>query len=81
MTIPICGSRRLRRLPVLMLAFHPQASPTPQTTHSVGINALAAANITGGCRREPLSYCPNDKVTRAEMALFLYRALTHADLT
>jgi len=54
---------------------------TADDTHSAGIDALAAANITDGCRRQPLSYCPNDKVKRAEMALFLYRALNHADLT
>ncbi len=37
------------------------------------INALAASGITKGCG--PTSFCPNRRVTRAEMAAFLDRAL------
>ena len=39
------------------------------------INALAASKITVGCRSEPLSYCPERSVTRAQMAAFIYRGL------
>ena len=39
------------------------------------IDALAAAGITAGCSTEPLRYCPNNPVTRAQMATFLARAL------
>ena len=39
------------------------------------INALAAAGITAGCSREPLRFCPDQPVTRAQMATFLARAL------
>ena len=45
------------------------------SSHEANINALAAANITVGCSQDPLSYCPNRPVSRAEMATFLTRAL------
>ena len=41
--------------------------------HEADINALAAANITGGC--DPIRYCPNRGVTRGELASFLVRLL------
>ena len=44
-------------------------------THSANIDALAAAGITVGCRAEPLRYCPDRDVNRAQMATFLARAL------
>jgi hypothetical protein len=40
--------------------------------HEADINALAAAGITFGC--EPLKFCPEQVVSRAEMAAFLFRA-------
>ena len=42
-------------------------------TGEASINALAKAGITGGCR--PRRYCPAAYVTRAQMAMFLDRAL------
>ena len=39
------------------------------------IDALAAARITHGCRTDRLSYCPNQPVTRGQMATFIARAL------
>ena len=42
--------------------------------HQDAINRVADAGITLGCG--PGTYCPNDPVTRAEMASFLSRALT-----
>ena len=39
------------------------------------ISALHASGITSGCT--PTTYCPNDPVTRAEMAAFIIRALAH----
>ncbi len=44
------------------------------STHAAGINAIAAAGVTAGCSTEPLHYCPERPVTRAEMATFLARA-------
>lgn len=41
--------------------------------HAGNINAIAAAGITTGCTAT--SYCPNQAVTREEMASFLARAL------
>ena len=48
-------------------------------THEANIDALAAAGITSGCKTEPLSYCPNKLVTRAQMATFLHRAIRTSD--
>jgi len=43
------------------------------STHEANINALAAAEITLGCT--PTTFCPNDLITRAQMASLLARAL------
>jgi len=37
------------------------------------IEKLYADGITGGCSIAPLRYCPDDNVTRAQMAVFLLR--------
>jgi Lysyl oxidase/S-layer homology domain len=42
-------------------------------TGEASVNRLAAAGITGGCATD--RYCPNEPVTRAQMAAFLVRAL------
>jgi hypothetical protein len=39
------------------------------------IERLYRAGITGGCRASPLQYCPEDTVTRAQMAVFLLRGI------
>ena len=41
------------------------------------IEQLYSAGITTGCDVEPLRYCPENSVTRAEMAVFLLRGLYH----
>lgn len=38
------------------------------------IEQLYAEGITGGCSLAPLSYCPDNNVTREQMAVFLLRA-------
>lgn len=38
------------------------------------IKQLAAENITGGCSANPPLYCPEQKVTHAQMAVFLLRS-------
>ena len=43
--------------------------------HEANIDALASARVTAGCQTEPLRYCPDKPVPRAEMATFLARAL------
>ena len=50
---------------------------TQGNTHAADIDTLAAAGITIGCHTDPLQYCPNQAVTRAEMATLLNRALKH----
>ena len=44
------------------------------SVHANNIEALFAAGITTGCRTDPLMYCPDRAVTRAQMASFLVRA-------
>ena len=39
------------------------------------IEAIYAAGITGGCSTNPLNYCPDSTVTRAQMAVFLLRGI------
>lgn len=39
------------------------------------MDAIYCAGITTGCQDRPLSYCPGDFVTRAQMAAFLVRAI------
>ena len=39
------------------------------------IERLYAAGITGGCSLNPLRYCPEASVTRAQMAVFLLRGI------
>ena len=48
---------------------------TAGSPHETNIDALAAAGITTGCKTDPLRYCPDQSVTRAQMATFLHRAL------
>lgn len=39
------------------------------------IEALRASGITGGCQASPPLYCPDNPVTRGQMAVFLAKAL------
>jgi len=45
------------------------------STHEANINALREAGITLGCDSSGTQYCPNDPVSRGQMAGFLNRAL------
>ena len=38
------------------------------------VEELYAIGVTGGCQASPLLYCPNNSVTRAQMAVFLLKA-------
>ena len=46
-----------------------------RSVHAANIDALFAAEITTGCGTDPLRFCPDGAVTRAQMASFLARAL------
>jgi len=62
-----------------------QVSPQPasptfgdvplDSLYSPFIEALKASDITGGCQQSPPLYCPDRPITRAEMAVFLAKAL------
>jgi hypothetical protein len=43
--------------------------------HEEAINSLAAAGITSGCDAAQKLYCPENSVTRGQMATFLFRAM------
>ena len=45
-----------------------------QSVHTDAIQALAEAGITLGCAVNPARFCPEEPVTRAQMASFLQRA-------
>ncbi len=50
------------------------------TTFEVDINKLATAGITAGCNPPANDqFCPEDKVTRGQMAAFLVRAYAYTD--
>ena len=42
------------------------------------IEALFEAGITGGCGTNPLAYCPDQSVNRAQMAVFVLRGINGA---
>lgn len=48
-------------------------SDTGSTVHAAAIDSLAAAGVTKGCTAT--AFCPDEEVTRAQMASFLIRAL------
>ena len=45
----------------------------------LAIEALAVADVTKGCDTDPPRFCPDSRVTRAQAATFLVRALGAAD--
>ena len=45
------------------------------SVHAGNITALAAAGVTVGCDIRPARYCPDQDVTRGQMATLLHRAL------
>jgi Excalibur calcium-binding domain/S-layer homology domain len=50
------------------------------TTHEGNIEAIAAAGITKGCNPPGNDvYCPEDPVTRGQMAAFIVRAMDYTD--
>ena len=54
--------------------------PTPHPFYSA-ITNFAVSGYTSGCRVTPSLYCPNDPVTRAQMAVFLNRGVNGQDFT
>ncbi len=53
------------------VAGHAEFSDTAGTTHEAGIHWLADSGITGGCGGG--RFCPNDTLSRGQIATFLHR--------
>jgi len=60
---------------VAMLVPNHFADVQPDHWAHIYIERLFAARITGGCGTNPLRYCPDDSVTRDQMAVFLLRGI------
>lgn len=65
-----CGSAYLPNMPVSQ-TFSDVALTHPLVRY---IQKLYTLGITGGCASGPLRYCPDQAVTRGEMAVFIERA-------
>jgi peptidoglycan/xylan/chitin deacetylase (PgdA/CDA1 family) len=50
---------------------------SPHSTHAAAIGAVYEAGVTRGCSDDGRSYCPGVRVSRAQMASFVVRALDH----
>ena len=46
-----------------------------EASYAAEVEAILAAGVTRGCSVDPMLYCPDEPVTRAQMASFLTRAL------
>ena len=51
----------------------------PSDYFFTAVNLLREYGITGGCSASPPQYCPNDNVTRAQMAFFIVRTIAGGD--
>jgi hypothetical protein len=81
--VGITGAGSTTRFQAVRVYYRRQVSPPPGTatfndvpTSSAWfpyVEALTSAGITGGCA--PSLYCPNDPITRGQMAVFLAKAL------
>ena len=66
---------------MLVRAFDLEAAPSARfsdiegNAHEADIDALAGARIAVDCGRDTLRFCPDDAVSRAQLATFLARAL------
>jgi hypothetical protein len=58
--------------PIALIAATPFNDLNPGSPHNANIDAIYTAGITTGCVPD-VSYCPNDLVTREQMASFLAR--------
>jgi S-layer family protein len=60
-------------LPVAVSASHQFSDVPTSSTYHTSVSRLVGAGLTGGCGGG--KYCPNDPVTRGQMAAFLNRGL------
>jgi hypothetical protein len=81
----IFGNSNATRFQAVRIFYNLQVSPAPATATFTDvptsdgafkfIEALVAAGITAGCNASPPMYCPDDFVTRRQMAIFISKAL------
>jgi hypothetical protein len=64
-----------------VVPIHPFALEAGEVDFSPWIQRLYASGITTGCGTNPLRYCPDAVVTRAQMAVFLVRGILGAGYT
>ena len=55
------------------------ADVAPDYTFFDAINLLRGRSITDGCAGAPLRFCPNDNITRGQMAVFIVRSIMGGD--
>jgi hypothetical protein len=63
----------LLALPIAVSASHQFSDVPTSSTYHTSVSRLVGAGLTGGCGGG--KYCPNDAVTRGQMAAFLNRGL------
>lgn len=56
-------------------------SGEPNIWYYTDVHKLYNNGVTGGCANAPLRYCPNDSVTRAQMAVFLEKGMHGSGFT
>ncbi len=64
-----------RALPGLPVGATTEFTDDNGSTFEADIEWLAATGVTKGCSATGPKFCPNDPVTRGQMAAFLHRAL------
>lgn len=57
----------------------PFTDTSPSDFFFDAVNLMREYSVTAGCSVSPPMYCPNDNVTRAQMAIFLVRAVLGSD--
>lgn len=62
----------LMALPATAAAMHVFTDVSDGSVHAAGIDWVADVGVTSGCG-DGSTYCPNDPVTRAQMATFMHR--------
>ncbi|MEX2550560.1 MAG: hypothetical protein WD638_10050 [Nitriliruptoraceae bacterium] len=57
----------------IVWASHNYGDVSTSNPHHNNIGLITSAGVTSGCQASPPEYCPNDAVTRAQMATFMAR--------
>jgi hypothetical protein len=55
--------------------YHGTFADDDGSEHEADIEKLVATGVTKGCSTEPMLYCPDDSITRGQIAAFVARAL------